>query len=265
MSFQKKLFTASSYFKFLHQSKNQYSIHSPFVYDLYTNCIDVKTKDHTFNEIEELRSVLEKSKEVIDFSTFGVASRANSNTKQKIGSIAKNSLASPRKALLLYQIAKFLKPQSIIELGTSLGTSTLNLALGAGKQSQTITFEGNPALIKKAKQSADHFPDCNIDFIQGNIDETLKPRLDNLTQVDLAYIDANHAYEPSVRYYELLKQKSHNETCIIFDDIYWSKGMNAAWQKIIRDNDVTVSIDLFHVGLIFFRKEQRKEDFKLRL
>ena len=40
--------------------------------------------------------------------------------------------------------------------------------------------------------------------------------------------------------------------------------MEEAWAAIKAHTKVTVTIDLFHFGLVFLRKEQQREDFVLR-
>ena len=57
----------------------------------------------------------------------------------------------------------------------------------------------------------------------------------------------------------------HNDSVIIFDDIYWSKDMTDAWWQIIANEKVTLSIDTFQWGMVFFRKEQPKQHFVIRI
>ena len=63
----------------------------------------------------------------------------------------------------------------------------------------------------------------------------------------------------------MLLPKTHNDSIFIFDDINWSKGMQEAWNKIKAHPQVSVSIDTFFWGMVFFRKEQVKEHFKIRV
>jgi predicted O-methyltransferase YrrM len=89
--------------------------------------------------------------------------------------------------------------------------------------------------------------------------------LEKIKTLDMLFIDGNHSYDATMRYFEMCKPYLHNQSLIVFDDIYWSKGMTQAWKEIKADPIVTVSIDLFFIGLVFFRKEQVKENFKLRI
>ena len=68
-----------------------------------------------------------------------------------------------------------------------------------------------------------------------------------------------------MHYFEALLPKATNDTVFIFDDIYWSKGMTEAWETIKQHPKVTVTVDTFFWGFVFFRKEQAKEHFTIRL
>ncbi|WP_081212355.1 O-methyltransferase [Salegentibacter sediminis] len=85
------------------------------------------------------------------------------------------------------------------------------------------------------------------------------------TTFDLIYFDGHHTKEATLKYFELLLPTAHNDSVFIFDDIHWSAGMEEAWEIIKKHPEVRVSIDTFHLGLIFFRKEQAKQDFIIRL
>lgn len=82
---------------------------------------------------------------------------------------------------------------------------------------------------------------------------------------DLIFFDGNHQKDATLRYFRQLLPLAHNESIFIFDDIHWSPGMEEAWEEIRRHPRVRVSIDTFFWGMIFFRKEQEKEHFIIRL
>ena len=82
---------------------------------------------------------------------------------------------------------------------------------------------------------------------------------------DLVYIDGNHDREKTLYYFQDLKRKIDNDTLFIFDDIHWSRSMHQAWTEILASDMVTVSLDTFQWGLVFFRNEQPRQHFKIRL
>lgn len=251
------------YLSFLIKSGNEHSIHSPFVFDLYTKSIKSKKQFYIFAAIEKLRKELYLSKQEIIVSDFGAGSKVHNSNKRTIAGIAKTAEKSPRFAQLIFCLIEYLKPKVIIDLGTSLGLTTIYEGL-ANKEANVYTFEGCPETSRIARENFKKLKVQNIELIEGNIDLTLENQLKQLSKIDFVFFDANHRYEPTIRYFNLCLTKTHEDTCFVFDDIHWSDEMDKAWQEIIKDDRVTVSIDLFYLGIVFFRKKQPKEHFILR-
>ena len=251
------------YLQFLFNSKNEHSLHSPFVFELYTKIIQSKTKHPVFQEIEDLRKKLLKNHSTIEIIDFGAGSKIHKTNQREIRQITKSAEKNPKFGKLLFRLIQHFKPETIFDLGTSLGITTIYESK-AYDQSQITTFEGCPATATIARQNFEKLKCKNIEIIVGNIDETLPKELAEIKKLDFAFFDANHRYEPTIRYFELCLEKATEESIFIFDDIHWSVEMHRAWQVIRNHKDVMISIDLFYVGLVFFRKNQPKQDFVLR-
>ena len=132
------------------------------------------------------------------------------------------------------------------------------------KNIKVYSFEGCDETAKIAQENFEKLALENIEIIVGNIDETLPEKLNKTAHLDFVFFDANHRYEPTIRYFQQCLEKSHDESCFIFDDIYWSEEMKQAWQTIQNHKSVSISIDLFWVGIVFFRKKQPKQHFVLK-
>ena len=104
----------------------------------------------------------------------------------------------------------------------------------------------------------------NIELIVAPFDVSLKKVVSNKA-FDLVYFDGNHTKEATLNYFEVCLETVHNESVFIFDDINWSEEMNACWEKIKEHPKVTVTLDTFFWGIVFFRKEQAIEHFTVRL
>jgi len=63
---------------------------------------------------------------------------------------------------------------------------------------------------------------------------------------------------------EQLKSDINNDSIAVVANIHESDAMEQAWEAIKKDPNVTVSVDAYHLGLLFFRKEQRKQHFIIR-
>ena len=251
------------YFQFLFAAKNEHSLHSPFVFELYTKIIQSKTQFPVFLTIENLRKKLFKNRSIINITDFGAGSRIYKTNQREIRQIAKSAEKNPKFGKLLFRLIQHFKPSTIFDLGTSLGITTIYESK-AYESSKISTFEGCPATAKLARKNFQELDCKNVEIIVGNIDETLAQKLAQIKQLDFAFFDANHRYEPTVKYFEMCLQKANEETVFVFDDIHWSAEMHEAWQVIKNHPTVMISIDLFYVGLVFFRKNQPKQDFILR-
>lgn len=243
-------------------AKNRHGIHSPFVYQLLDEVVYDKTNYREYETVESIRKNLLNRTDEIEITDLGAGSTVNSSNRRKVADIAKNSAKGGKWGELLFRLAKHFQPETMIELGTSLGIGSLYQSLGNPKGSLT-TFEGCPNTAAIAKEQFAKAK-ANSKIIEGNFDDTLEPLLNSIEKLDWAFIDGNHQKEPTIHYFQQCLEKCHNDSVLLFDDIYWSKGMAEAWQNIKAHDRVTVSLDLFQVGIVFLREGQAKQDFVIR-
>jgi predicted O-methyltransferase YrrM len=289
-----RLKIAGRFLRFYFQAKTQYSVHSPFVYEFVREILEDDRTFYVFLEAEILRGELINSKEEIEVEDFGAGSHVNSNSRRKVSKIATSALSPDFQCQWLFRICQLYKPLTLIELGTSLGVSTLYITEGSGKKSQVKTLEGSPQIAALAQRNFDWFYETfelnslrnhdpavldfekyasffnrnsnknRIEIIEGNFDKTLVPTLKKLGKLDMAFIDGNHRYEPTVDYFEKCLPHIQHNSVLIFDDIHWSADMERAWETIKAHPSVKLTLDLFWCGIVFFRHEnQEKEHFKL--
>jgi predicted O-methyltransferase YrrM len=259
-----KLQQIIDYIYFIGRSNNSHGIHSPFVFNLYNEVLNVKKEYYFVGPIESLRASYLNNHEEIDMIDLGAGSTLGVASKRKISKIAATSLQSSKNAALLFRLVDYFQPKNIIELGTSLGITTSYLAK-ASKKSNIISVEGNPALASIAKQGFQKLAIQNITCKSGSFDTHFLPSLNELKQVDFILFDGNHRLEPTMKYFEQSLPFINENTVFVFDDIYWSEEMKQAWQKIKGNSQVSITIDLFDMGLVFFRKGHKKQDFLLRV
>ena len=255
----------SAYLRYLLRARTEHGLHSPFVFDLYTRTI--KPDNATlpaFCHIQTLRNELLTSKNTIQVTDLGAGSRLGNGPERRIRDIVKNAEKPARFGRLLYRLIRRFGVKTVVELGTSLGLTTAYLAAATHEAGRVVSFEGCPETAAVARQNLTRLAETNVEIIIGNIDDTLALQMASLGPVDLVFFDANHRHEPTVRYFETCLPNAHNNTCFVFDDIHWSAEMERAWFAIQAHPAVTVTIDLFWVGLVFFRKEQPKEHFVLK-
>jgi predicted O-methyltransferase YrrM len=244
------------------RSTRLHGIHSPFVFELQNQVILHKGQYHVFPLIEDLRANLLDDKREITIKDFGAGSKANPNKQRKISDIAKNSAKPAKYGQLLFRLVNRFAPETIFDLGTSLGITTAYLA-SARRSATVYTFEGCPETAKIARENFSSLKLGNIKLVEGNLDETLTETLKKVEKLDLVFFDGNHRYEPTMRYFRQCLAKAHEDSVFILDDIYWSAEMEKAWKEIVAMPEVTVALDLFQIGIVFFRKSQVKEYFTI--
>ena len=265
-----------SYIKFLFHSKNEHGLHSPFVFDLVTKCFYDNTKYPEYETLKSYRKSLLENKNTIEVTDFGAGSRVFKSNTREISKIAQTAGITPKNAELLFRIVRYFQPKSILEIGTSLGLATSALSLG-NQKAKIITLEGCPNTIATAKNQLQDLSSRaesrdlikNIEFVNTEFSTYLnnfkQQTINNKQQIfDLVYFDGNHSKKATLEYFNLLLPTVTNDSVWIFDDIHWSKDMEEAWKLIKNHPKVTVTIDTFQWGMVFFRSEQEKEHFTIR-
>lgn len=255
-----------SYLNFLLSSTNQHGVHSPFVYNLVTKCFYDKKKHPEFKKLKQYRKSLLKDNSVISVTDFGAGSRVFKSNQRQVSAIAKNAGISYKRAKLLFRIVRYFQPSDILEIGTSLGLATAALSKG-NPEAKITTLEGcaNTQNVAKKMFQESNFRHKNIDFVTTEFSSYLSKLKPESLNFKLIYFDGNHSQKATLEYFESLLPTISNESIWIFDDIHWSKDMEQAWQVIKNHPQVTVTIDTFQWGLVFFRKEQAKEHFVVRV
>lgn len=250
---------------YLSASNNKgYGIHSPFVFEFVTKVLNDDRQFYCFKTIEALRAQLQQAKTEITLQDFGAGSRVHASYKRKVADIARSSLKPKKFAQLLFRMVNFYQPVNILELGTSLGITTAYLA-SANTNANVVTMEGAKAVAAIAQINFHQLQLNNIKIVEGNFDDILAPTLNKFSKIDFAFIDGNHRKEPTLNYFQQILVKTTDNSILVFDDIHWSKEMEETWDIIKAHSRVTLSIDLFFIGIVFFRKEQKeKQQFTIR-
>jgi predicted O-methyltransferase YrrM len=246
------------------KAKTRHGTHSPFVYRLVHQVIYDFSPKKVYEEPEQLRRDLLFDERMINVIDLGAGSHLNNNRQKKVKDIARNALKPSKLAQLLYRLVADQQPKNMIELGTCLGITSVYLKKAAPK-AQLYTLEGCPETAGIAAEIFKKAGIGGIEQVTGNFDDTMPEVIGKLDQLDFVFIDGNHTKEATLRYFEWCLPKVHENTLLIFDDIYWSEGMKEAWNEIKTHPQVTVTIDLFWIGLVYFRKGQVREDFLIKI
>lgn len=261
----KKLWLAYRFLVYLLKAKTRYVIHSPFVYEFVEKVLKDETKYFEYKMPDRTFRKYKRRKDIIDTTDFGKKAGENDFiiSSTTVGKIVRTRSHTIDQLHLLFRISKYFKPKTILEFGTAAGISTLYLTSGS-PDSKIISLEGCIGLTEIAKKSFEKRNLNNIEVIAGNFDCTLPHILENIGNLDMVFFDGNHREIPTLNYFNQCIEHSDENSVFIFDDIHWSPGMERAWKKIKKDERVTITIDLFWAGLVFFRKGVAKQNFVIR-
>lgn len=218
---------------------------------------------YAYEKLEPVRVQLLRDKTKLKIEDFGAGSRVNNASEKTVHAIAKSAVMPEKYVRLVYRIVHKFHPEKILEIGTSLGLTSMYMA-SSHQKTALYTIEGCRDIYTYAKSKFERGHFSSIRPVYGQFDAVLPATLQEMQRVDFALIDGNHTEAATLRYFELLLSYAHNETILVFDDIHWSDGMESAWKKIQEDQRVTVCIDLFFVGIVFLKKELHKENFEIR-
>ncbi|HEY0651735.1 MAG TPA: class I SAM-dependent methyltransferase [Chryseosolibacter sp.] len=248
-----KFFQAKAYLSYWLDAVDEHSLHSPFFFDFFTRVVKANRHATPLEKAETLRSKLLRDKRVLNGHDPG----SGSSARRDVSTIARNSMSPTTLSTLYNSAIDYFKAEKVIELGTSFGINTLYLA--SKKERSVTTFEGSPEIADIAKLTFEFAGAKNIRLVEGNLDQTLKDYLQSIRKFDLVLIDANHRYEPTLRYFSLILPKLQESTIVILDDIHYSAEMEKAWNELKRHKLVYGSADLFRCGFLFFDPSLNKQ------
>ncbi len=261
----KKLKILIRYIKFFFTSDTRFSVHSPFVYSIYEEVFQKFKKTRTFVQLSPVEKIcrdLFKSKEKFRTDVTDINKRLR---KQKtVGNIAKSISLSIKEGRLLAMLVHKFQPDNIIELGTGMGIGTIHLA-SVNPKIRVTTIEGDPFRAEIASRVFEKAKLKNISLRVGMFDDILPDVLSEAKQINMAFIDGGHNSIELLRYYNMIKPHLTVKSVVILHDIYWSADMYKAWKKIIKDPDITISIDTFHFGILIYDKKLKKQNVKIRI
>ena len=237
-----------------------HSIHSPHLYR-FVHEVLLKKDDRTVSEAEAFRSKLLLDQRIVGSEDHGSGSSVRSG--RSLAKVVKNEVASPLMASVYRRIVEFQQASRVLEIGTSVGITTLWIS--SDPSVEVVTLEANADLLETATRLFQTAKRNNIRLIPGNADETLTSVLKQGWVPDVAIVDANHRLNPTISYFKQLAEAMDGQGILLLDDIHYSREMTRAWEHISNDRQVTLALDCFRFGIVFFDRKLNKETIFLEV
>ncbi|MGC8865792.1 MAG: O-methyltransferase [Bacteroidales bacterium] len=252
-----------SLLRYLIEARTRYSVHSPFVYEFIEKVLRGRGDATWYRAAENTRRRMLRDHRTIPFEDFGTGGLRQRHYPIRLSTIARYSGRKKKEGRMLARLVAWTQPRHMLELGTSLGISSLYMA-SACPEAQFITLEGCKEVLEIARKNFLQAGFSSIQTLSGPFETTLPTLIAGGLRPDLVLFDGNHAHQPTLYYFHQLLPVIHADTVFVFDDIHWSAGMEKAWKEIAACPQVTLSVDIFSMGLVFFRSGIKKQHFILR-
>jgi len=236
-----------------------HGVHSPFVFEFLTTVIRNETPKDIVYPVEAIRSLMLSGKRLIDITDLGTGSVNGGGNKRRICDIARIAAVPPQQAAMLARMAAAecspFSPGSgaVLELGTSLGISTLYLAAAAPHR-EVITVEGCPKLVEIATDNFKKSGMSNIRVMNMEFTDALVQLKEQKLKIRFAYIDGNHTGDALKDYFERIMKMAGETVTMVADDIHLNKSMYEGWKSISSDNRIQVSLETNRFGILFRRR-----------
>ncbi|GGF16538.1 O-methyltransferase [Echinicola rosea] len=253
-----KIHPIFAYIRYFLSKVDRHSLQAPYAYKAYEGLKEF-SKNKRSPALEYKRRKLLSNPTEITIQDHGTGSLHLKTPLRKISAITRHSSSKPKFSLLYQYFCSLTPAQVVVELGTCVGVTTSYLAQSA--KGEVYTFEGAVELADVAKTTFSEF--TNIHLVLGRIQETLPGVLREISTVDFALIDAHHDYQATIQFWETLLPSLKKSSIVAIGDIHRSRDMENAWKELKAHDAVSMSMDFYECGILFFTAGIKKQHYTL--
>lgn len=281
------LYPAAAHLRHLLSARSTagHGVHSPYVFDFLTKVVRNKTDAKIVSQVESLRRAMLSDKRIIMVTDLGAGSVTKAGGERRVAEIARTAALPAREAgLLARMVADSTGSASrghastgsasrdtgsiqrdtgiILELGTSLGISTLAMALAAPDR-RVITVEGCPALATIARENFRRYGASNAEIMNMEFSAALESLKRDGLNVSFAFIDGNHRGTALTEYVSKIAAMGE-EMIIVADDIRLTKEMFLAWKSMAASGIAPVTMETLRLGIFFLKHSITPGRYRIR-
>ena len=219
----------TSYLKYLWKRKSEYSIHSPFVYDFMRKVLNDSGSNRDYDTIYRIARLLDKRKHI------------HYNLRKQ--------------SRLLYRMVRYFEPDSVVSFGHMSALNATAMALG--HMQTKVYFEQSESFL----ETLNSMGVVNVNLIQPEEFDSSRFRRLNTSFV---FFSRDSFEEDTWDYLVDCLNYKTADSVFVFEGIHHNRAMEDAWEEIKANEDVSVTFDLYCVGMVFFREGIEKQDFVLK-
>ena len=228
-----------------------FGVHSPFVYDLITNVIEETCGYYAYYDISLVRLQLLQNEQFIQY-------RGKRTTVKRA---LKQYGISTKEGEFLFRIANHYKPRTILSVGSSMGFAPLYLTrYDSTVQCVTLECEQDLADITTHFLNKEKNPALSIKT--GAYHALLPKSIEQIQRIDCVFIGKDVGVYDWDTTFEQCKSFIHDATFFVLAGIRSSTEKQNYWMQFRQHPSVTVAIDLFDLGLLFFQPKLHKMVYK---
>jgi predicted O-methyltransferase YrrM len=141
-----------------------------------------------------------------------------------------------------------------------MGLSTLYLTSYATGL-RCIALENVPEFATIARQAFAKEGRNPIDLRIGNYKDLLPQALNDINSLDFVFFNTLYEQHNNLWLFNECMKYAHNDTVFVFEGIKASRKMRELWEEICACPEVTVTLDLYSLGIVLFNKKLHKRDY----
>ena len=228
-----------------------FGVHSPFVYDLITNVIEETCEFYAYRDISLVRLQLLQNEQFIQYG----------KKQLTVKKALKRYGISTKEGKFLFRLANHYKPHTMLSVGSSMGLAPLYLAR-YDSTVQCITLECVQDIAEIATQVLSKEKNPALSIKTGTYRALLPESIVQLQQIDCVYVDKNVGVNDWDTIFEQCEPFIHNATFFVLAGIRSSTEKQSYWTQFRQHPSITVAIDLYDLGLLFFQSKLHKQVYK---
>ncbi|MDR1331872.1 MAG: hypothetical protein LBK07_07180 [Tannerella sp.] len=228
-----------------------FGIHSPFAFDLITKVVEERCARYFYRDIEAAHRQLTQDRTAI---TCGGSRTTVCRAFRRCG-------ITPGEGKFLFRLANHCKPLTFLTAGSAMGFVPLCLT-GYAAAARCIMLEEERDFAATATRLVGGRTDVSIEIIAGADESRAAAALTAVERLDCLYLGREVDVRTRERLFAQCRPFLHGRSICIVAGIHGSTARKRQWEALCLHPDVTVSLDLYTTGVLFFHPHLNRRTYR---